>query len=99
MSDEIKKDGEGEFRDIFKKMLDGRMLGACPNMTHLSNNEKQKVIQEVMAHALESLMKTYLSLGIKGTSILGAEEGFTKNKYKLTFKAMGPDEEDSDFGK
>lgn len=97
MSDEIMKDDMGELEKRFNDLKKSGKLGSCPNMSHLPDEEKQKIIQDMMLHCTEMLMKTYLSLGIKGESMMGLQDGFSGNKFKLKFKAFKNEEADEDF--
>jgi hypothetical protein len=101
MNDEIRKDDSfedmHEMEKKFNKMIEDGTLRSCPNLHDLPMEEKERISKGALMHALELLMKTYLSLGLCGEAVLGAKDGFTGNKYKLIFKAMKDGDPDDHF--
>jgi hypothetical protein len=97
MFDEIGKEDMGELEKKFNQMMKDGSLRACPNLTDLPMEEKERISKKALTDCLEILMKTYLSLGLCGEAVLGAQDGFSGNKYKLTFKAMKSNDKDEHF--
>ena len=98
MFDEINNDEEA-LRKKFEELLAKGTLRSCPNLTNLPMEEKERISKQALADAMEMLMKTYLSLGLGGEAILGAEDGFSKTRYKLHFKVLAEGEEDEHFNR
>jgi hypothetical protein len=100
MSDEIRNNEDGKMDELEKwfnqQMQDGK-LGKCPNLSNLPMEKKEKIAQGAMAHCAEILMKTYLSLGLNGEAIMGLQDGITRKKFKLQFKAFNDEESDEHF--
>jgi hypothetical protein len=94
MFDEITNGDMGELEKKFNQMMKDGTLRACPNMTHLPMEEKERISKQALTDCMETLMKTYLSLGMCGEAVLGAQDGFSGNKFKLTFKAMNANDPD-----
>lgn len=89
MNDEIRGDEDAQFEKELGKTSSGEgKLSACPNLTHLSEDEKAKIVENVTRHCGETMMKTYISLGIGGASTLVLEDGITKTKYQMDFKVF-----------
>ena len=91
MSDEIRNDDMNGLQDRFNKLVEEGRLNACPNLTYLPDEEKRKIIKNVSEKCGEMMMKTYISLGILGESMLQMEDGISKTKYELVFKAFNND--------
>jgi len=97
MFDEISKDDMNELEKKFKQLMETGKMGSVENLSHLPLEEKERISKELLKEVMEKLMRKYLSLGLLGEAILGAEDGFTGNKYKLIFKAMRKDDKDEHF--
>lgn len=87
MSDEIRDENTGDLEKWFNQMKGDGKMGCVPNMTGLSNEDKEKIAKGALMHCTELLMKTYMSLGIHGEAVLGMEDGISGNKFRLHFKA------------
>lgn len=93
MSDEIKKDGQSDdFDRLFGKIPSGSKFGACPNLTHLPDAEKERLGKKVVEHCTELIMKTYISLGISGKAGVEIVEAISKRRFRLDFFAGEPEE-------
>lgn len=85
MDDLIQGDDNGLEKEFERLKTDGK-LKACPNLQHLPDSEKREIMKKVSHDAAEMMMRTYISLGVLGETIVGLEDGFTKCNYEMVFK-------------
>lgn len=86
MDDEIINDDNGGLEKEFDRLKAEGKVKACPNLSHLPDDEKRQIMKEVSHQAAEMMMRTYIALGVMGETIVGLEDGFTKCSYEMVFK-------------